>query len=120
MKTGEHMSEIILNSGNFESEVLKSDKPVLVDFFATWCNPCKMTAPHVAKIAENYEGKIKVGVLDVDLSPDIAQNYNISSIPSILIFKNNNVVNRHIGSATYAFLDSIVRQVLANETTAQS
>ena len=101
MKTGEHMSEIILNSGNFESEVLKSDKPVLVDFFATWCNPCKMTAPHVAKIAENYEVKIKVGVLDVDLSPDIAQNYNISSIPSILIARSTLMLTSATRSSSF-------------------
>lgn len=105
------MSEVILNSENFETEVLKSDKPVLVDFFATWCGPCKMTAPHVAKIAETYEGKVKVGVLDVDEAPDIAQNYGVSSIPTLLVFKNGEVVKQHIGSANFPVLDAMLRGI---------
>jgi len=103
------MSEVVLNSENFENEVLKSDKPVLVDFFATWCGPCKMTAPHVAKIAENYDGKIKVGVLDVDQAPDIAQNFGVSSIPTLLVFNNGEVVNQHVGSANYPVLEAMVK-----------
>ena len=105
------MSEVILNSGNFEAEVLKSDKPVLVDFFATWCGPCKMTAPHVAKLAEAYAGKVKVGVLDVDEAPDVAQNFGVSSIPTILVFKGGEVVNQHIGSASFPMLESLVRNL---------
>ena len=81
------MSEVILNSDNFEAEVLKSDKPVLVDFFATWCGPCKMTAPHVARLADAYKDSVKVCKLDVDEAPDVAQRYGVSSIPTILVFK---------------------------------
>lgn len=105
------MSEIILNSGNFEEEVVKSDKPVLVDFFATWCGPCKMTAPHIARLAEAYEGKVKVCKLDVDEAPELAQNYGVSSIPTILVFKNGEVVNQHIGSASFPLLESLVRNL---------
>ena len=105
------MSEVILNSGNFEAEVLKSDKPVLVDFFATWCGPCKMTAPHVARLADAYKDSVKVCKLDVDEAPDVAQRFGISSIPTILVFKNGEVINTHIGSAGYPLLESLVRNL---------
>lgn len=106
------MSEIILNESNFEAEVLQSDKPVLVDFWATWCGPCKMIAPHVAKIAQDYEGKIKVGKIDVDESPELAQSFNVSSIPTILIFKNGEVVADHVGAASLGLLQALVNDNL--------
>ena len=105
------MGEVSLNSANFKEEVLNADKPVLVDFFATWCGPCKMTAPHVAKLAQNYEGKVKVCKLDVDETADVAQAYSISSIPTLLVFKNGEVVNKHIGGANYAVLESLVKNL---------
>ena len=75
------MSEVILNENNFEAEVLKSEIPVLVDFWATWCGPCKMLAPTIAKIADERAGSLKVCKLDVDEEPEIAAQYGISSIP---------------------------------------
>ena len=91
------MAEIILTESNFESEVLKSDIPVLVDFWATWCGPCRMLAPTIAKIAEEQQGKIKVGKVDVDEEPALAVKYGISSIPTLMVFKNGLVVKASVG-----------------------
>ena len=104
------MSEVILNNENFEQEVLNCDIPVLVDFWATWCGPCKMIAPHVAKLAEDYEGKIKVCKADVDQTGDIAQSFNVSSIPTILIFKAGEIVASHVGAASYGLLDALIKE----------
>ena len=84
------MSNVIeLNDSNFESEVFKSDKPVLVDFWAEWCGPCKMIAPSVEKISEEYSDKLKVGKLDVDSNPNISSTFGIRSIPTLLVFKKH-------------------------------
>jgi thioredoxin 1 len=91
-------SPIELNDGNFESEVLKSDKPVLVDFWATWCGPCRMVGPVVEEIAKDYEGKLKVGKLNVDESSQTAVQYGIMSIPSLLFFKGGKVIDQIIGA----------------------
>jgi thioredoxin 1 len=91
------MAEIILTESNFENEVLKSDVPVLVDFWATWCGPCRMLAPTIAKIAEEQQGKIKVGKVDVDEEPALAVKYGISSIPTLMVFKNGLVVKASVG-----------------------
>lgn len=91
------MAEIILTEDNFEQEVLKSDIPVLVDFWATWCGPCKMLAPIIAQIAEEKEGEIKVGKVDVDEEMELAAEYQVASIPTVLLFKNGEVVETSIG-----------------------
>ena len=82
------MSEIILTNQNFESEVVQSDIPVLVDFWAEWCGPCKMLSPIVAEIAQEFEGKVKVGKVNVDEEPAQAAEFGISSIPTLILFKN--------------------------------
>ena len=82
------MSEIVLTNQNFEAEVMLSDIPVLVDFWAVWCGPCKMLAPIVAEIAQEYEGKVKVGKVNVDDEPALAGRFGISSIPTLILFKN--------------------------------
>ena len=82
------MSEIVLTNQNFESEVMQSDIPVLVDFWAVWCGPCKMLAPIIAEIAQEYEGKVKVGKVNVDDEPALAGRFGISSIPTLILFKN--------------------------------
>jgi thioredoxin 1 len=88
------------NEGNFEAEVLKSDLPVLVDFTATWCGPCKALAPIVEKLADELEGKVKVGKLDVDESKQIAMKYGVTSVPRILVFRGGQKTNQHVGLTT--------------------
>jgi len=91
------MNEVVLNADNFESEVLRSELPVLVDFWATWCGPCRMLAPTISKIAEEKAGVIKVCKLDVDEAPSIAARYGISSIPTLMVFVNGTVVKTSVG-----------------------
>ena len=86
-----------LTKENFKEKVLDSNVPVLVDFYADWCGPCKMMAPIVEKLAEELEGKAKVGKINVDENQDLAMEYNIMSIPTILIFKNGKEAKRFIG-----------------------
>jgi thioredoxin 1 len=83
--------------GNFESEVLKSDTPVLVDFWAEWCMPCRMLAPTIEKIAKDYNGKVKVGKLDTDANRDVSIKYGISAIPTVILFKGGEVVQKFVG-----------------------
>lgn len=89
--------EITLTKGNFEDEVLKSEIPVLVDFWASWCGPCKMLAPTVAQIAEEYSGKIKVGKVNVDEEESLSREYGIVSIPTVILFKNGKPKKTSIG-----------------------
>ena len=85
---------------NFQAEVLNSDQPVLVDFWAEWCAPCRMLGPVIDELATEFEGKAKVGKVDIDSNRDAAVNYEIQSIPSVLVFKNGTVVNRFVGIAS--------------------
>ena len=89
--------ELKLNSENFESEVLNANEKVLVDFYADWCGPCKMMAPVIEELAEELQGKSKVGKINVDESTDTATQYDVMSIPTIIIFKNGKEVKRFIG-----------------------
>ena len=89
--------EITLTKGNFEDEVLKSEIPVLVDFWASWCGPCKMLAPTVAQIAEEYSGKIKVGKVNVDEEESLSREHGIVSIPTIILSKNGKPEKTSIG-----------------------
>ncbi|MBO4393031.1 MAG: thioredoxin [Spirochaetales bacterium] len=106
------MSEVILSSSNFEKEVLESDIPVLVDFWATWCGPCKMIAPIISQLAIKYEGKVKVGKVDVDENPEIAESFNISSIPTLIMFKGGEVAGQRVGGANMAILDAFINENL--------
>ena len=89
--------EIKLSTENFEKEVLKSEKPVLVDFYADWCGPCNAMAPVLEELAKELEGKVKVGKINVDENPDIAVEYNVMSIPTWIVFKNGKEEKRLVG-----------------------
>ena len=92
--------EYTFTSENFEEEVLKSDVPVLVDMFATWCGPCKMMAPVVAQLAEEYKGSVKVGKLDIDQNVDIVAQYKIMSVPTFLVIKDGELVKKLSGAVS--------------------
>lgn len=104
--------EYVFNSSNFEEEVLKSDIPVLVDFYAEWCGPCKMMAPIVHQLAEAYAGKIKIGKLNVDECLDIAQKYRVMSIPTFIFFHNGEVEDTAIGGMSKAQLEAKIKEFL--------
>ena len=89
---------------NFQTEVLDSQQPVMVDFWAPWCAPCRMIGPVVEELAAEYRGSVKIGKLNIDDSPGAAQNYGISGIPTLLIFKGGDVVERFVGVPTKARL----------------
>lgn len=93
-------------TANFESEVLRSNLPVLVNFTATWCGPCKALAPIVERIADEYQGRVKVGKLDIDENPEIVRSYDIRSVPVVLVFRGGTKSAGHIGLTTR---DKLVR-----------
>jgi thioredoxin 1 len=103
--------EITLTDDNFEQEVLKSDKPFLVDFWAPWCGPCKMVSPVVSEIAKEMKDKLRVGKMNVDEHPKIPQKYQVSSIPSLKIFQNGKVVNEIIGAAPKSAIEDKIKKV---------
>jgi thioredoxin 1 len=87
-----------VNDSNFEEVVIKSDKPVVVDFWAEWCGPCRMIAPIIEEIAEQYNGKALVVKCDVDSSPNVAAKYSIRNIPTVLFFKNGQIADKQVGA----------------------
>ena len=104
---------VILQDATFDKEVLKSDLPVLVDFWAAWCQPCKAIAPAVDDLAKQYKGKIKVAKLDVDEHQAVPQKYGIRSIPTLLVFKGGRVVDTIIGAVPKSKLVDAVKKVVA-------
>jgi thioredoxin 1 len=101
------MAEIIGTEENFKTEVLESDKPVLVDFWATWCGPCRMLAPTVAALAEE-RSDIKVVKVDVDENPSLAEQYGVSSIPTLIVFKNGAAVKQSVGLVQRSRIDEML------------
>ncbi len=106
------MSEIILTSQNFQQEVLDSNVPVLVDFWATWCGPCKMLAPIVEEIAEEYEGKLKVCKVNVDDEGVLAAKFGIMSIPTVIFFKDGAIAESFIGYRSKTDIEEIIAQLV--------
>lgn len=96
----------------FEAEVLNSDIPVLVDFYADWCGPCKMVGPIVEQLATEYEGKVKIGKIDVDAQQATAQKYRVMSIPTLLVFKGGEVVDTIVGAVPKAALEAKLNAAL--------
>jgi thioredoxin 1 len=103
-----------LTADNWEQEVVKSDKPVLVDFWAVWCGPCRALAPTIDRLAEQYVGKVKVGKLNTDEAPDIAVKYGISSIPQVMLFKggSDQPVDKTVGAQPEANFVKMINRVL--------
>ena len=94
------MAEITITAQNFESEVIRSEIPVLLDFWATWCPPCRALSPIVAEIAEEYDGKVKVGKINIDEEPVLGAQFSISSIPTLIVFKDGKIAGQSIGLQT--------------------
>ena len=108
------MAELVhLTDAEFEQQVLQAETPVLVDFWADWCAPCKMIAPIVEELAEEYEGKVKFGKLDVDSNPQTAMNFGIRSIPTLLIFKEGQAVDQVVGAVPKAVLKKRLDSAMA-------
>ena len=101
------------SDSNFEEEVLKSDTPVLVDFWAEWCGPCRMIAPIVEELSGEYAGKAKIGKLNIDHNPGVPMNFGIRSIPTLLVFKNGEVVDKIVGAVPKSMISSKIEAQLA-------
>lgn len=101
------MAEITITEKNFEQEVIQSDMPVLVDFWATWCGPCRMLAPVLAEIAEEYGDQIKVGKINVDEERDLTIRFGIESIPTVLLFKDGKMISKSVGFRTKEQLENM-------------
>ena len=106
------MSEINLNSSNFDEQVTNTDKLVLVDFYANWCGPCKMLSPIISEIANEYSNSVKVCKVNVDESQELALKYNIMSIPTLIFLKNGVVIKSVVGFCSKSELDSTIKNLL--------
>jgi thioredoxin 1 len=104
--------EVTLTDANFDAEVLKSDKPVLVDFWAEWCGPCKMVSPAVSELAEELKDHLKVGKLNVDENPHTSQNYQIMSIPSLKVFKGGKIIGEMVGAAPKPLIEKTIKGII--------
>ncbi len=104
---------VTLQDATFEQEVLKSEIPVLVDFWAVWCGPCKAIAPTVEELAKQYKGKVKIGKMDVDQHQNVAQRFGIRSIPTLLLFKGGRVVDTIVGAVPKSKLEESLKKALA-------
>lgn len=104
------MAELKITKNNFESEVMNSTLPVLIDFFADWCGPCRMLAPTVEQLAEEYEGRIKVGKVNVDEEPELANRFRVASIPTLVFMKDGKIVATSLGLRPKDDLEAMINQ----------
>ena len=107
------MAVQVFTDADFEQKVLKSDKPVLVDFFAEWCGPCRMAAPIVEELAGVYKGKVEVGKLDVDASPTTAGQFGVMSIPTVIVFRDGKEVDRKVGFGGKVMYEEMIKKVVS-------
>lgn len=103
------MAEINITTDNFEAEVMNSDKTVLIDFWATWCGPCKMLSPIIESIAEKYDGTVKVCKVNVDEQPELANAFDVASIPTVVIMKDGKIVNTSIGYKPQEQIEALLK-----------
>lgn len=103
------MAEIKITKDNFDSEVLKSDLPVLIDFWADWCGPCRMLGPVISQIAEEYAGKVKVGKVNVDEEPELANAFRVSSIPLVVLMKDGKIAGSSVGYRPKADIEKLLK-----------
>ena len=103
------MGELVITKENFEEEVLKSDKPVLLDFWATWCGPCKMLSPVIAEIATKYDGKVKVGKVNVDDEPELAGTFRVMSIPMVVVMQDGKIKNSAVGYRPIEEIEALLK-----------
>jgi thioredoxin 1 len=108
---GENVCEF--TDSNFATDVIQAGEPVLVDFWAPWCGPCRQIAPTIDQLAEENAGSVKIGKVNIDENPNVAQEYGVSSIPTLLIFKGGEVVNRVVGAQPKSRLQQLLDEVLA-------
>jgi thioredoxin 1 len=106
----QHTVEV--TDSNFQNEILNSSLPVLVDFWAAWCSPCRAIAPHVEALAKEYEGKIRVGKLDIDSNQGVPGQFDIRSIPTLLMFKGGKVVGQVVGAVPRAKIEDLIKKAL--------
>jgi thioredoxin 1 len=104
--------EITITSGNFDSEVINASVPVLLDFWASWCGPCKMIAPFIEQIADEYDGRLKVGKINVDEESELAVKHNVASIPTLVIYKNGEQLFVQSGALPKNQIEGLVQQYL--------
>lgn len=102
-------TEVTIDGQNFESEVLKSDIPVIADFWADWCVPCKMIAPILEELSDTYDGKFKVAKINVDNEPDLAMHFGVVSIPTLILFKDGEVANKQVGAGSKSTIESLFK-----------